>query len=64
MRDQEIELDAEIEITPVRHLLFLTGEDFFGFEGEIIEPLERSLAQLQLSIDRQDNDFVNHIDNL
>ena len=63
MHNQETDLKTENEPKQIKQLLILTGEDFFGFEGEITESTENDTVQLQLSINYPEDDFLNDVDN-
>lgn len=63
MHSQETDLKTENEPKQIKQLLILTGEDFFGFEGEITESTENDMGQLQLSINYPEYDFLNDVDN-
>ena len=63
MHSQETDLKTDNEPKQIKQLLILTGEDFFGFEGEITESTENDTVQLQLSINYPEDDFLNDVDN-
>lgn len=63
MHNQETDLKTENEPNQIKQLLILTGEDFFGFEGEITKSTENDMVELQLSINHSEDDFINDVDN-
>jgi len=64
MHSQEIDLKTENKPKQIKQLLILTGEDFFGFEGEIEKSSENDMVQLQLAINHPEYDFLNDVDNI